>query len=178
MAAVSNSSTELVARLSYMFRSLTSAERDAFLCENGLCPVSATAAPAIPRQHSSNTLVVSPAKLGGASGSCRLRVAEAKRLAEDDNSISQRVLGAPLLNVSGVRFTDTEVRALFDSLDASRNGWLTKDEFLHWYDQLETFGTPGKRKWVLEKLTQMNTTAADKIVFEEFAVLVGHLALQ
>lgn len=171
-----NVESEAVARMTTFYQSMTPREKEMFLSQNNLVrredalSVSNNAM----NGNEVNTLVLSPARVGG--GTVRTRAHEALRLVDDDNTISQRVQGKPLMNVSGVRFTDAEIRDWFDTMDLNKNGYLSKEEFRAMYGQLDTFGVPPSKKQIDEQLKKMNAFGDDKLSFEEFAVLVSQLA--
>ena len=188
--------SEMVARLTAMYQELSAKEKADFLDSNHLKVSEDPAAKspsATPKGRSDvQMLVVSSAHEPGLpspsgalvvrDGSPRVgvtfdrnRSAEALRLIADDNSILQRVEPHPLLNVSGVRFTDDDLRAWFDALDVNKNGFLSKDEFRAMYEQVETFGTPVRKNWMEEQLRKIKKTG-DTITREEFALLVSHVA--
>ena len=169
---------EQIARLTGMFRDLAPHDREKFLADNGLTYAS-TAVGQL--DNGSQSLQISPARHGAAAlGSPRMksRTNAALRLVQDDNTILEKVPGKPLMNVSGVRFTDEEIREWFNSLDSDNNGYLSKDEFRAVYNQLELFGTPVRQKWLEEQLAKMKAFDDGRLSYDEFAYLVTHVALR
>lgn len=198
---MSRPTAELIAHMTGIFRALTQEEQDQWLDENGLCRrqdadgtvVSAgfSATDTISGGNgargvkalvaTSGTLSSPRTRLDGTTGSPRYgtfggtqtRSQQALRLVEHPDVEIPR---HPLMNVSGVRFTDSELREWFDQLDVDRNGYLDKVEFKRVYMQLDTFGTPVREKHLDEQLRKMNALADDKITFEEFAILMLQVA--
>ena len=189
---MSRPTAELVAQMTGMFRSLSRGEQDAWLAENGLMRTPDS-------EVKNNTLVLTPNRgehstprkaafspnksspQGASPNSARgytavsspMRSKQALRLVEPPNVEIPR---HPLFNVSGVKFTDSEIRQWFEELDTNQNGWLSKEEFKIFYGQLENFGTPVRAAYIDEQLKKMNALADDRISYEEFALLVLHVA--
>jgi hypothetical protein len=97
----------------------------------------------------------------------------ALRLAREKN---ETIDPLPMINVAQAKFTDADLRSWFDSLDTNKNGWLSYDEFRRFYGQLETFGAPVRQKDVEEQLKKLKAFDDDRMSYEEFALLVLHVA--
>lgn len=180
---------ERIAHMTGFFRSLTRTEQDEWLQSMGLMRMMDDKS-ATPGQSDTLTLTPtreqlqqrrseqqkllkgsgSPRGIGAGAGS---RGREALRLMEDNDP---QIDPLPLLNVSGVRLTEAEVRNWFDELDTNKNGWLSKDEFKQMYLELDTFGTPVRESWIDERLQKMKAFDDGRLSFDEFAYLVSHLA--
>jgi len=182
---------ELMSQMTGMWRTLTVAEQDKWLATNGLARADSVA-PGV------NALVLTPARgtevvavvAGGSAphtGAAGLaprrymdkanppRHGQALRLV-DVTAQPEVHPPAPMLNVSGVRVTDAEIRAWFDELDTNKNGWLSKEEFRAMYKNLDTMGTPVRESYIEEQLKKMQALDDERITFDEFAYLVLHIA--
>jgi hypothetical protein len=189
---MARSTAELTAHMTGIFRSLTRAEQDQWLEDNGLArkpgmnesqnqlvltpnrgEVSPRSPPGYsPRKWASRTGTFGASGTLGATMSPS-RAKQALRLVENPDAEIPRL---PLLNVSGVRFTDAELKQWFAELDKHNNGWLSKDEFRAMYRQLENYGTPVRESYINEQLKKMKSVGDDRITFDEFALLVSHVA--
>jgi hypothetical protein len=189
---MSTKNAEMMAQMTGMWRSLTAAEQDKWLANNGLARAPAAAAPA----DATNALVLTPqrgmevsASQGNSpthpGGTPRVpkymdkanppRHSQALRMV-DVSAQPEPQPPHPMMNVSGARVADGEVRAWFDELDANKNGWLSKDEFRQMYANVETFGAPLRTDYIEEQLKKMKALDDDRITYDEFALLVMHIA--
>eukprot|EP01059_Diplonema_ambulator_P005577 TRINITY_DN15342_c0_g1_i1.p1 TRINITY_DN15342_c0_g1~~TRINITY_DN15342_c0_g1_i1.p1 ORF type:complete len:209 (+),score=45.45 TRINITY_DN15342_c0_g1_i1:171-797(+) len=79
-------------------------------------------------------------------------------------------------DVSGVAYTETDLRNLFDALDRNSNGYLDETEFKEFYASLETFGTEPDPRFVDNVLRQYNILGDGKISFDEFSIIMLKVA--
>lgn len=181
---------ELVAQMTGMWRSLSDADQEAWLVANGLERIKPDSTPQ--RNSTVNELVLTPHRGSQAvsvvgDGSQPRSISKFAHLASPPRSgqalrivdiPNETAPAAPLLNVSGARVTDEEIKSWFDELDLNKNGWLSKEEFRRMYLQLENFGAPVNQRKIEEMLKSMHALDDDRITYDEFAYLVLHVAKQ
>jgi hypothetical protein len=81
------------------------------------------------------------------------------------------------LDVSGVAYSQEQLRALFNALDTDHSGFLTKEEFAEYFHSThDSMGIPGWETKMDKMLDSLPEFEDGKLTFEEFSVVMLKIA--